>query len=386
VGQALSALGISVSSFAYPLVVLEATGSPVKAGLIGSVLAGTAFVLRLPAGMLVDRWNRKRIMVLCEAGRALTVGTVAVALATGHFFLFQLLIVAFLDSALGVLFGPAESAAVRLVVSPDQIGEAVARNASRGDVAGLIGPPLGGVLFSAGRALPFFADALSYVVSLVGILTLRTPLAAPEPDHPRGGVRTELLAGARWIWSRPFLRALLVWFIGLGLVFNALGLITLVLARNHGASASQLGVMFSITAAGALAGGLATPWLLRHVRPYGLILAVAWVAVASTFLLLVADTAYAIGALGAAAFFFVPALNTLAFTLVAEDAPDHLQGRATAAGIQFASLAAPVGPILAGTLLESFGARHTTMIYGSILALLAAVGTSSRRLRGSDAL
>jgi hypothetical protein len=52
-------LGISISSFAYPLVVLDETGSPARAGLVGSVLVGTAFFLGLPAGMLADRWNRR---------------------------------------------------------------------------------------------------------------------------------------------------------------------------------------------------------------------------------------------------------------------------------------------------------------------------------------
>ena len=59
IGQATSNLGISISSFAYPLVVLAATGSAMKAGLVGTVLAGTAFVLRVPAGLQVDRRNRR---------------------------------------------------------------------------------------------------------------------------------------------------------------------------------------------------------------------------------------------------------------------------------------------------------------------------------------
>src|SRR3954467_4651159 len=84
VGQAVSNLGISISSFAYPLIVLAATGSPAKAGLVGSVLAGTTFTLRLPAGALVDRVDRKRLMIVCDAGRALASASLAAALAFGR--------------------------------------------------------------------------------------------------------------------------------------------------------------------------------------------------------------------------------------------------------------------------------------------------------------
>jgi MFS family permease len=185
VGQTVSALGISISSFAYPLVVLAATGSPARAGLVGSVLAGTTFFLRLPAGALVDRWNRKAILVVCDVGRALSAGALAVALALGHFWFAQVLIVAFLEGAFGVLFGPAEAAAVRRVVAPPQVRDAIARNQSRMQLAGLVGPPLGGVLLGVGRALPFVADAVSYLVSLVGVLFVRSSLQDPPAPRPK---------------------------------------------------------------------------------------------------------------------------------------------------------------------------------------------------------
>src|SRR5439155_26104932 len=134
VGQALSSLGISISSFAYPLVVLDATGSPAQAGLVGSVLAGTTFFLRLPAGALVDRWDRKRVLVACDLGRALNSAGLAAALALGHFLLAHVLLVAFVEGALGVLYGPAEAVAVRRVVAPEQVREAVAVHQRRGAV------------------------------------------------------------------------------------------------------------------------------------------------------------------------------------------------------------------------------------------------------------
>src|SRR3954453_10491525 len=209
VGGAVSNLGISISSFAYPLVVLAATGSTAQAGLGGSVLTGTTFFLRIPLGALTDRWDRKRIMVACDAGRAAASASLALALALGRFHLWHVLLVAFVEGSLGTLFGPSESAAVRLVVAPEQRREAVARNTSRGQLPGVIGPPLGGVLLSAGRAFPFVADAVSYLVSLVAILTVRTPLREPAAD--REAATGGIFEGIRWIWRHSFLCDFVVW-------------------------------------------------------------------------------------------------------------------------------------------------------------------------------
>ncbi len=306
VGQIVSALGISISSFAYPLVVLAATGSPAKAGLVGSVLAGTTFFLRLPAGALVDRWNRKAILVVCDVGRALSAGVFAVTLALGHFFFAQVLVVAFLEGAFGVLFGPAEAAAVRRVVAPTQVRDAVARNQSRMQLAGLVGPPVGGVLLDVGRALPFVADAVSYLVSLVGVLFVRSALQDPEVPRPKRRIGAEVLDGVRWLWRRPFFRGVLVWMTLEGAAFSSIELVILVLARERGASSGQLGAMFAITAAGGVLGALATPWLLRHASPRALMLAFGWIGAIATLALHEVDSPYAIGVLGAAAFFLSP--------------------------------------------------------------------------------
>jgi len=373
VGGAVSNLGISISSFAYPLVVLAATGSTAQAGLVGSVLTGTTFFLRLPLGALTDRWDRKRIMVACDAGRAAASASLALALAFVGFHLWHVLLVAFVEGSLGTLFGPSESAAVRLVVAPEQRREAVATNASRMQVPGVLGPPIGGVLLSAGRALPFAADAVSYLVSLLAILTLRTPLreARVADSATAGG----MLEGIRWLWRHAFLRALLVWMSLQTLVFGGIGLVIVVLARDLGATSSQLGLLFAITSAGGVAGALATPRLLRSVSPVVLVLGFSWTFAVATLLLPALHSPYALGLLGAIPFFLVPSVSSLLFSAIAAEAPDHLQGRTTAGAIQVAGLFGPVAPFAAGLLIAGVGAADACFLYGGFLVVLA-IGAS----------
>lgn len=380
IGQAVSNLGISVSSFAYPLVVLEATGSATKAGVVGSVLAVTAFVLRLPAGVLVDRWSRRAILLCCDGGRALGSAALATVLALGHVVYAQVLAVAFVEAALGVLFGPAETAAVRAVVAPEQRRDAVEGNMSRGAVPGVAGPPLGGVLLAAGRAFPFVLDAVSYLVSLACVASVRAPLRETTPG-PRAPLRSELLDGLRWIRAHAFLRALLLWFAGVGYVFGALGLVILVVARDRGATAPELGAMGAITSAGAVAGALAAPRILRRVAPHLFVAGFGVLAVGACLGIAVVHSPYGLGLLGAAAFLLVPSLNALAFSVVAEEAPDALLGRVQSAGIQVATLGAPLGPVVAGVLLGTLGGTHTVLVYAATLAVLGVAAASSRGLR-----
>jgi MFS family permease len=378
-GQAISNLGISVSSFAYPVVVLAVTGSAVKAGAVGTVLAATAFVLRLPAGALVDRLSRRAILVACDLGRVVNSGLFALALALGHFWYPHVLLVAFFEAALGVLFGPAEAAAVRRVVGPERVREAVAANASRSALPGVLGPPLGGVLLSAGRAFPFVADAISYAASLLCVLTVRTELG-PENRQSSSPV-ADVLEGLRWLLRDVFLRAALLFFMAFGLVLGSVGLVLLVLARDHGAGSGELGLMFALTAGGGVLGALATPRLVRTFRPHVLMLLFAWLAAAATLSLTLLASPIAFGLAGAVACFFVPPLNAAVFGRIGERAPDALQGRVTSAAIQMASLLGPVGPLAAGLLIEELGARQAALTYGLVVVALACAATLSPALR-----
>jgi MFS family permease len=381
IGQTVSWLGISISSFAYPLVVLEATGSAARAGLVGSVLTATTFLLRLPGGALVDRWNRKWIMIVCDLGRAAASGALALVLALGHFLLAQILLVAFLEGAFGVLFGPAESAAVRRVVPPTQLRDAVAKNQGRSQTAGLVGPPLGGVLLEVSRALPFAADAASYLASLVSVLFVRSSLQDPrDASEPRAGLRG-IFDGLRWLWTRPVLRPLLLWMAFGGVVSGAIGLVLIVLARGRGASSSQLGLMFAMASAGGVLGAFAAPRLLRRLEPRTLVAAEAWTVALATLLLFPVHSPYLIGLLGAAAFFLAPSVNAFVFASIAESCPDRLLGRANGAAIQLVSLLSPLSPLLAGALLSWVGAPTTVLIYAGALGVLAVVATFMPGLR-----
>jgi MFS family permease len=174
IGEAASGLGSQIGALAYPLLVLELTGSPAKAGLVGFARALPWFFLSLPAGALVDRWNRKRVMITCDVGSLLAVGSIPVAFWAGTLSFAHVLAVALVESSFYVFFYVSEPGAIRRIVPTEQLPDAVARNEARDRAAGLAGAPLGGFLFGLGRAWPFVVDAVSYLVSLTQLFAIKT--------------------------------------------------------------------------------------------------------------------------------------------------------------------------------------------------------------------
>jgi MFS family permease len=186
-GEAVSALGSQLSLVAYPLLVLAATGSPAKAGVVGFARSLPIAVLALPAGMLADRLDRRRLMVGCDAVRALALASLPVALLAGSVPFALITLVALVDGTGFVATYVTERGAVRRLVPPEQLGEAVARNESRSFAAMLAGPPLGGVLFGLGRTVPFAVDAVSYALSAASKLAIRVDFQGPRGERPAGG-------------------------------------------------------------------------------------------------------------------------------------------------------------------------------------------------------
>jgi hypothetical protein len=378
-GQAVSELGTRTAWIAYPLLVLAITGSPAQAGIVGFANRLPFLLFSLPAGAIVDRWNRKRIMLACDAGRAVGVGSVAAALAVGHIRVAHIVFVAFVEGILTVFVGPAEFAAVRRIVPRKQIPAAIAQNEARVYAASLAGPPLGGLLFAAGRGLPFLADAVSYVVSFASLTAMRA-----EFQKVRYGaasrLRSEMGEGLRWLWRHPFLRTTFLLAGAGNFVSNGLVLVVIVLAKREGASAATVGVIFALSAAGGLLGAAVAPGLQRRVSAYRVRTIYHSVYVVLIPLLAIAPP-LALGALFAAMLFGAPVLNAVFGAYQAALVPDRLQGRVESIAGLIAAGASPLGTLLAGFLLGGIGAQETVFFFAGISVLVALFAICSGPLR-----
>ena len=335
-----------------------------------------AVLFGLPAGAFVDRWNRKRVMIWCDLGRAAALGSVVAALAAGVLTYPQVLAVAFCDRTLGLLFGPAELSALRHVVPPAQLPRAVARNESREYSALLLGPPVGGALFAVARAAPFLADTVSYCASAVGLALIRAEFQ--EEQAPRRHLRHEVAEGLSHLWRRPFLRTTVLLEAGANFVSNGMAIAAIVVASESlGASSTAVGLMLAAAATGGLVGSLLAPLVQPRVRPRMIVAIGTWSWALLVPLFALASSAWLLGAILATMLLTAPAWNSVVSARRIQLVPDRLQGRVQSASQLFTLGAIALGTLTAGLLLGAVGRGATVAFFAAVMILLALVATAA---------
>jgi MFS family permease len=175
-GQAVSTIGSQLSLFAFPLLMLALTHSPAQAGFLGAVRTLPFLVLGLPAGAIVDRVDRKRLMIACDACRVVALGSIPLTLALDRLSLVQIYVVAVVEGTLYVFFNLANTAALTRVAPKEQLRSVTVIDEVTLSSGTLLGPAAGGLIFSLGQAMPFLADAVSYAVSVVSLGFIAIPL------------------------------------------------------------------------------------------------------------------------------------------------------------------------------------------------------------------
>jgi MFS family permease len=378
-GQVLSALGAEVSAIAFPLLVLALTHSPARAGIAGFAEMVPMGVLRLPAGALVDRWDRKRTMVLADAARCLALTSVAVALAVDSVSFAQIVVVALVDGTGAAFFSVAERAALRNVVPDRQLEAAMVRNQAREFGALLGGQPLGGVLFGLGRLVPFLFDAASYLVSVISLLLVRTPFQA-DREARRARLLADVREGLRWFWRQPFVRTTSLLSMGNDLVLNSLYLVVIVLARERGASAALVGAMFVFLGVGGIVGTLLASRLVRLLSVRAIVVASQWlVVVLMPFLFVPGELTP--GIVFGAMFLLHPTWSATVSTFRLRAAPDELQGRVTSISGTLSFVTRSLGYLGAGILLQAFGSTPTAWALLGCALVVALAASASRAVR-----
>lgn len=379
-GQALSGLGGSMASLAYPLLTLALTGSAVLAGAVGTVALATQVAAGIPAGVLVDRVDRRNLMLACDAVRLVAFAVLAALLLTGHGSLVAVLVVAVVEALCDTPYGNASMTAVRALVRPEQVTTAVARNEARQYAVTLAGPPLGGLLFGLGRALPFLVNSVSYVASAVALLLIRTPLQGERSPSARSPIR-DLGDGLRHVATTPALRAAVLVAAPLNFAVNGVLFGIVVVLRDRGVTPGLIGTVETILGVCGLLGAVIAPALMRRTTAPALLRAICLLGVPMLLLVRPLDAtplaAVPVGLL----VLMAPALNATLFGHLAATVPDALQGRVISALMVSTMSMSALAPIVVGTLVHRFGATGMVLGVAVAMALSAVVVLLSRGIR-----
>jgi MFS family permease len=383
-GQLLSTFGTQLTTIAYPLLVLAVTGSPAKAGVVAFARVVPFAAFGLLAGVAADRWNRKRVMIVSDAVRAVSVAGLGAVILLDRVAFWQMALVAFIEGAGAAFFSPAQAGALRGVVPKRQLPAAFGAQEARASAVRLLGPPLGGALFGLGRAVPFVVDAVSYAFSILSLLLMRTPFQEPrERDLAR--LRAQLAEGFRFLWHQPFLRTC-AFLYGLGnFTIPAVLFVVVVVGRRQGLSGGEIGLLIAAFGACTLIGSLVSPLFRRTLSVRAILLLEFWTGL-GTVLFLVWPNVYVLTASILPQAVSLPVTDSVVNGYRVAITPDRLLGRVESVRSNISLVGAALGPLAAGFLLETVSARATVACLVAITLTLALWGTLSRAIRSAPRL
>lgn len=389
-GQTVSTLGTNISALALPLLVLALTHSPALAGLLAAARQLPYLLVSLPAGALVDRWDRKRTMIYCDLVRWLALGSVSLAFVLGHLTLIHLYLVAFVEGTAYVLFSLAQISALPQVVEPEQLPRAYALDTTTEYMGTLLGPSLSALIIGlvpvvqVGAILAYLVDSSSYLVSVLSLARMRVAFQsgrAQEGRRPR--LYREIAEGLRFLWRQRNLRFMALITALVNFLQSPVDLVLIVLAQSHlHLSVQFIGLILSAGGIGGILGSVLAPWLRERLR-CGQILLISLIVWTCAFLLLAFAPWPLLLLAGKFLMSFtwpVYAVAVVSYRL--QQTPDELQGRVNSAFRNLSYGSEPLGSALGGLLLVVLSAQTVfgLIALGLLICVLLAFWTGLRKV------
>ena len=377
-GQSISLVGTWITRVATSWLVYRLTGSELLLGVVGFCGQIPTMLLAPFAGVLVDRWDRHRLLVLTQAASMLQSLVLAVLTLRHEITVPWLLGLQIVQGVINAFDTPARQAfVVEMVEDRADLANAIALNSSMVNGSRIIGPSIGGLLIAAvGEGWCFLADAVSYLFVIASLMMMRLPSARSARVEAR--VLEELRVGYRYVReSAPIRTALVVLAIVSTMAMPYTVLMPAYAAEVLHGGPNTLGLLMTASGVGALGGGLYLASRqsvvgLGRVAAYStLIFGAGLVAFAFTTSLWVALAVLPF--VGAGFMVEMAATNTVLQTLVTDD----LRGRVMAFYTMAFFGTAPLGSLLAGLAADRVGARWT-IAAGGVISLAAGCWLVSR--------
>jgi MFS family permease len=363
-GQTISLVGSAVTTVALPLAAITILrASSLEVGLLTAATYGAFFLVALPAGLVVDRAPRRKIMIWCDSARIAIIGSVPVAAALHRLSLGQLYAVALTAGACAVFFDVSQQSYVSSLLDPTDLTEGFGKLSAGASFADVSGRGLAaGLVALVGAAVATTADALSYAVSVVCLLSVRGHEPRPERKTVGAGrPRHDILTGVAFITRHPVLRKTTACaatgnlFIAMEIALNLLFLVRVLHVRP-----ALAGLMTAAGSLGGIAGGMAIGPLTRRIGSARIIWFSLLVFGAPSLLLPLAEPGWGIVlfVLGYGVCLFACTIFSASQVAYRQSVcPAELRGRMNAASRWILWGVLPFGAFLGGILGSAIGIR-----------------------------
>lgn len=375
-GQLVSLTGRWMQAVGQAWLVLELTGSPLKLGVVTSLQFAPLLLLSVPAGAVVDRFRKRRLLIGTQVGLMIPALALAALVWAEYVTYWQVVVLATAIGVANAVDMPTRQAFVVELVGKDDLMNAIALNSAVFNAARMVGPAVGGLLIARyGVAVAFFLNGVSFLAVILALLRMR------REDAPRrteaAPFRAAVVDGLRYASGSPVIALLLSLVLVISVSVVNHGVLVPLLARDVlGAEVRGFGLLMAALGAGAVTGAAILAQFGRGRPPLGAIAAAA-AAAASGILLLAAVRQFWLAAVvlflvGVAQILFLSSCNTTLQLL----APDELRGRVMALYTMVFAGMSPVGAVFIGGVAESFGTPVACLAGGGVgLACVGALWT-----------
>lgn len=365
---ALSNLGDGIRLTALPLLALTLTDNALAISAVTAIIGLPWLIVGPIGGVIVDRFDRRRLMILGQLVRGIAVGTLAIWIAVAAPPLVLVYVVTFIVGAGEVIVDTSSQAAIPHLAPPGPGGLELANGrlvAAQTLLDQVVGAPVGAGLFIIATSLPFAVDTASFIISALLLSLVYTPLQ-PERSPHESSIRVELAEGFRVVWNTPLLRGLAI---GVGLINAVLSstfavLVIFVIDELDGTETSY-GVMLGIAAIGGFLGALASSRIVKRIGRRTTIIATTIVVGITSATMALVPNIVVLGVLFFVAMSSVVVFNVAGQSLRQAASPPELLGRVVASFRVIGLAGAPVGALLGGTLATTAGIRPAYAIAGA---------------------
>jgi len=371
VGHSVSVSGTWMQRVAQDWLVLQLTDDAVALGVAAALQFGPTLVLGMWGGLLVDRADRRKLLLATQTSMLVLALVLGVVTLTGVVRLWMVYLLALLLGLITVVDSPGRQAFVADLVGPSDYVNGQALNSTAHNAGRLVGPAIAGtVIATAGVAVAFLVNAVSFVALLVGLL--RMDPVAMRPRRPLKRARGQVREGLGYVWAKPELRAVMLLVLVIALLGQNFRVVLPILAKDtFGGGPEVYGWLMAMLGLGAMAGALGSA-ARERVAPRSPLLAAVAFGVANLLMAATPTLMFAYAAVVAVGFANLT-FNTLARTLLQLSTDRSAHGRVLALHSLLFLGTTPVGGPLLGWVCEAWGGRAGLVVAGASALLAAAV-------------
>ncbi len=372
--NAISSTGDGAFVAALPLLAVTITRDPRLVSVVTAATYLPWLLLSLPAGAVVDRYDRATLMWRAQAVQAAVVTIIAILVVVHQASIETLAAGGFLLGSAEVIFSNAAQSVLPALVPPELLPKANgSQQVSLTVGESFLGPPVGSLLFAAAAALPFGLDAASFAGSAALLARLpKTGHAPKDAKHPR--IRAQIAEGLRWLAGHRLLRVVAV-LLGIYNFANQMGQAVLVLLATETLHVSTrgYGLLLAASAVGSVVGGLVNPILARRMGMLPLLVLPALVDAAAFVGIGLAPGPVVVAALLASQGFAAAMWNVVTVSLRQRVVPGHLLGRVNSVYRMLGWGLMPLGALAGGFVAHAAGLRAPYIVAGLLCGLSALV-------------